>query len=459
MLSASSTLSLICALFFFFQGGGTTPPVRGRIVQKGLAVVGAKVVYTDPDKGRKYTATTDGNGEFAFAAVPVGAYDVEIFAKDGKRVYRGRRAVTLPAGLKSGMEDRPVPLSPVQQDNVLDLDVAVAGHTPTDAATSELNALIDQTHSALAAHDWPGAHDLLERLIALAPDRWAFYQNKGAVEIYMGHYSEAVTTFEQAIEVAKRILGADTPAGREEVSNMLRSEGEAYDHLARFDEAVTAYKESAELSPHPALNYFLACDAEQRANKPQDAAGLCQQAIAADPTLWEAVRTLAGIQGETDPQTAIQTYERGITAAKQQLAGDPNSDAIKSGIGQMRNAEGNLYVRLKQWQSALDAFTEATQYAPYPALPWSNLCATYFNMGRMSEAATACDKTVTLDPYFENAYFLKAAALVATAPATKGKKYVAPPGAREALQKYLALAPTGTYAREAQTMLRSLGPP
>jgi tetratricopeptide (TPR) repeat protein len=455
------TARVLCAALFFFQSADSTgsPPLTGHIVQKGKPVVGAKIVYTNTTNGRTYTTTTDKKGDFVFAAIATGIYEIEIFRKDGTRVYHGVRAVTLSPGLVNKMEDQPVPLSPMQRDNELNLDLATVPKAALDPIVAETNVLIDETHNALRAHDWPRARTDLQRLIALQPERWEFYQNLGTIEIYLGHYSEAIPVLEKGTAVVEQTLGAVNPeAAHEQVSGMLMGEGEAHDLLADFEKAVEAYKKAASLTAHPAMPLFLACQGEEHLGHTQAATDLCLRAIAADATQWEFYRALAAIQAETDPAAALATYGRGIEMGHTQLAADPDSGVIKAGLGQMLNAQGNLFAKQKDYPHALADFTEATRYAAYPALPWSNLCVTYFNLQRMPEAVAACDKTIALDPYLEEAYFLKASALLSASPVGR-EKYVTPPGVREALTRYLELAPNGNHSAAARNMLEQLGPP
>ncbi len=74
----------------------------------------------------------------------------------------------------------------------------------------------------------------------------------------------------------------------------------------------------------------------------------------------------------------------------------------------------------------------------------------------MDDAIAAFDKVIASDPTKADAYYWKGVNMIGKA-TLQGDKMVAPPGTAEALQKYLELQPTGTYAQPAKDMLTSIG--
>jgi len=102
--------------------------------------------------------------------------------------------------------------------------------------------------------------------------------------------------------------------------------------------------------------------------------------------------------------------------------------------------------------------SEAAPLSAIPAVAYFNVCAVEYNMGKMSEAAAACDKAITVDPNKADAYFIKGSALYGNGTIDKNGTYTVPPGTIEALNKYLKLAPTGGHAADVQAMLDALKP-
>ncbi|MGZ4873501.1 MAG: tetratricopeptide repeat protein, partial [Candidatus Angelobacter sp.] len=89
------------------------------------------------------------------------------------------------------------------------------------------------------------------------------------------------------------------------------------------------------------------------------------------------------------------------------------------------------------------------------AMPYFNLCATYYNLKRSQEAVAACDHAIASDPTLADAYYIKASILFGQGQLEHGK-YVVPPGTTEALNKYLEYAPFGDHARTVRDMIDQL---
>jgi tetratricopeptide (TPR) repeat protein len=84
--------------------------------------------------------------------------------------------------------------------------------------------------------------------------------------------------------------------------------------------------------------------------------------------------------------------------------------------------------------------------------PDFNRCAIEYNAGKMADALTDCDKAIAADPARADAYFIKGSILFGDGTLV-GAKWVAKPGALEALRKYLELAPDGPHATDVAQML------
>jgi len=199
----------------------------------------------------------------------------------------------------------------------------------------------------------------------------------------------------------------------------------------------------------------------------------CDQAIAADPKMWEPYQAKANAEsalGNND--AALAAFDAGIQAAKAAIASRPQpektragmapmpnveADKAKAGLGQMLNSEADIYARLHQDDKAIPLFTQAAEVASYPALPYLNLCAMYFNRKNYNGAMAACDKAIASDPTMAEAYFVKGSILFGQGKLQQGK-YQAPEGTREALNKYLEFSPEGQNAPNVRAMLAKLGP-
>jgi tetratricopeptide (TPR) repeat protein len=86
-----------------------------------------------------------------------------------------------------------------------------------------------------------------------------------------------------------------------------------------------------------------------------------------------------------------------------------------------------------------------------------NQGAVLTNQGNPDAAVAAFDKSIAADPGRADAYYQKGVNLLAKATLGKDNKMVPAPGTAEAFQKYLQLAPDGSYAQSAKELLGSLG--
>lgn len=470
--------------------------VSGRVLDRlGKPMADALVVYSETNKGMEYRVKTDKKGEFYAPGVVSGYYKIEITAPNGKRVYTGSRSIGNYSGPDpiTGMmigENRPLPT------NVLHVDLSTvrsngemassdgAEEKPSEAdlkAVRDENArevrlgeLMPELQIALDARDWPHATHLLKELILIDPKRWEYYQNLGTIQNATSQYEAAVQTFEKGIELARKGLPKNpAPEARASIGGMLISQAEAYKRVGKMDEALACYHRAAEITAQPALAHYFACSTLVNSGKLDDAIQECDQAIAADPKMWEPYQAKANAEsalGNND--AALAAFDAGIQAAKTAAEARPQpvkakagtapvqnveADKAKAGMGQMLNSEAAIYARLHQEDKAIPLFMQAAEVATYPALPYLNLCAMYYNRKNYEGAMAACDKALASDPTMAEAYFVKGSILFGRGKLQQGK-YQAPEGTREALEKYLEFSPEGQNAPNVRAMLTKLGP-
>jgi tetratricopeptide (TPR) repeat protein len=459
-----------------------TAQVSGKILDTdGKPLAGAEIIYknvglvTDGQSelpritdgtGRIYKVKTEKDGTFRLLGMRFGVYEVEIKTPDGNTVFTGKKLI-------GDNGDSNV-------SNVLNLDLSDTTRLAPGAETNlaagkktkeqldlirqensnaaKINRLVVQFHAALDSQDWTNATSFLQQLIALDANRWEFYQNLGTIQANQQHYQEAVENFTKGVEVAEKLLptAADPIEARMSIGDMLLAEGDCYNRLGKFDEALVLYEKAAAANPHPGMAHYRACNALINTGKTEAAIAKCNQAIADDPTQWEYYQVLGGaLNTANKPQDALEAYEKGVTAAQKTLEEKPDSPKVKVGLGQMLNSEGNLLVGLKKYEKAVSVFTQAADLAAYPAMPYFNVCATYYNLKRGEDALPACERAIASDPTYSDAYYIKAAILFGQGKTEQGK-YVAPPGTSESLNKYLEYAPFGQHASAVRSMIDKL---
>jgi tetratricopeptide (TPR) repeat protein len=456
--------------------------VSGQILDhEGKPMAGAEVVYTNvgtvdrsatriiEGTGKVYKVKTDKNGKFSLVGMEYGIYQIEITAPDGSHVYSGKKHV-------GDVKD-----TDVEAQNVLNVDLSSVYNGPVEpggttnltsgkktkeqlelirqenARAAKINKVMVQYHTAVGIEDWLNAISLMKQLIALDPNRWEFYQNLGTLQSRQMQYAEAAQSFDKGVEVAQKTLKnpSDSDRALANIGDLLLAEADCYDRMEKVDEAVALYERAAAVYPHPFMAKYRAWNALTNSGKYEAAIEKFKLAGAEDPALWGPYQVLGGIYTSLDkPQDALEAYQKGIAAAEKMLEAQPDA-RTKVGLGQMLNSEGNLLLKVKKYDEAIGVFSQAAELSVYPAMPYFNLCATYYNLKRSQEAVTACDRAISSDPKMADAYFIKGSILFGQGQLEHGK-YAVPQGTTEALNKYLEYAPYGDHAHTVQEMINQL---
>jgi tetratricopeptide (TPR) repeat protein len=154
---------------------------------------------------------------------------------------------------------------------------------------------------------------------------------------------------------------------------------------------------------------------------------------------------------------ALATYDQALAAAQQEkpAEGQPMTE-WKDGLSQIYIGKGNALLKLKRTAEAIEAYNRSAELASNTGLAYFNVCAVLYNIGNTHDSAAACRKCVQADPTRANAWFVLGSDLFADLPVTAQGKVQASPETREALEKYLALAPDGPHAADVKAMLEML---
>lgn len=165
---------------------------------------------------------------------------------------------------------------------------------------------------------------------------------------------------------------------------------------------------------------------------------------------------------QTDPAEKKSRYEEAGAAYQKAIdLKTANPDPKDADAGQKLAAYYNnmaeVYAKSAKVDDAVAAYNKAAQLDPVRAGQYNfNIGAVLTNAGKVDDAITAFDKVIAVDPTKADAYYWKGVNMIGKA-TLKGDKMVAPDGTAESFNKYLELAPTGTYAQAAKDMLASIG--
>lgn len=187
-----------------------------------------------------------------------------------------------------------------------------------------------------------------------------------------------------------------------------------------------------------------------------------------DPTrdlLWfklaDAYRMSATKQ--TDPAEKAKRYDEAIENYKKAIDMRTNSEAAQkeadntAKLAAYYNNLAESYAKSGKVDEAVATYTKAAQLDPTHAAQYNfNEGAVLTNAGKVDDAIAAFDRVIAADPTKADAYYWKGVNMIGKA-TLKGDKMVAPDGTADAFNKYLELAPTGSYAQPAKDMLASIG--
>jgi tetratricopeptide (TPR) repeat protein len=180
-----------------------------------------------------------------------------------------------------------------------------------------------------------------------------------------------------------------------------------------------------------------------------------RQLVALSPAA-ESLRLLADAQLYSGASAdALATYDRAITAAQQEKPAQDQPDADwKDNLAKIYTGKGNALLKLHRTEEAIEAYNHAAEFAANPGLAYFNVCAVLYNTGNTHDSAAACRKSLQADPSRANAWFILGSDLFADATPNASGKVAISVEARQALNKYLELAPDGPHAADVKAMLQ-----
>jgi len=157
----------------------------------------------------------------------------------------------------------------------------------------------------------------------------------------------------------------------------------------------------------------------------------------------QLAKTKTGPDYDAEIGKALEAYQKSIEL-KPDDAGAHNNYAL---------ALGNA----KKYDEMQAELKKAADLDPQNAGKYYyNLGAMLVNKGQSEPAGEAFKKAIELQPTYADAYYQYAVTLSSKMSTDKNGTVVAPPGMAEALNKYLELAPTGTYADGAKALLQGI---
>lgn len=187
----------------------------------------------------------------------------------------------------------------------------------------------------------------------------------------------------------------------------------------------------------------------------QGAVDAFQKGVEIDPmqnVIWanlaDAYVGLAGTKTGADQQAAL---DKAVESYQKAIALKPDNPAY-------HNNYALTLAKAKKFDEAQTELNKAAELDPAQAARYYyNLGAVYVNSGQSGPAEAAFKKAIEVNPNYADAQYQYGNALSAKLTTGADGKVVAPPGMKEALEKYLELDPMGQYADAAKGLLTAIG--
>jgi tetratricopeptide (TPR) repeat protein len=235
---------------------------------------------------------------------------------------------------------------------------------------------------------------------------------------------------------------------KEQERGLTKEQKEALDKRAK--------ENAAAIAKNKALNDSFGTGKQALEAKNYDAAvEALQKGVEMDPnqhviwaTLADAYTGLAATKTGADQQPLL---EKSLEAFNKAITLKPDDPAY-------HNNYALALARSKKFPEAQAELNKAAQLDPPNAGKYYyNLGALLVNSGQTAASEEAFKKAMEANPDYADAQFQYATALSAKLVTGPDGKIVAPPGMKEALDKYLALQPNGQFAEAAKGMLQMIG--
>lgn len=146
-------------------------------------------------------------------------------------------------------------------------------------------------------------------------------------------------------------------------------------------------------------------------------------------------------------EQSLATYERALAATEQEKTAQGKPDADwRNNLAKICLGKGNALLKLHRNADAIESYNRAAEFAANRGLAYFNICSVLYISGNTQDAAAACRKCLQVNPARANAWFILGSVLFADAPIDGKGGVIFSAEERQALEKYLELAPDGSHA-------------
>ena len=298
------------------------------------------------------------------------------------------------AYLEAGQYDRAVP----EFEAAIKLDANFIGaHCALCRAYLEQNELEKASTAVTEALKLDATH---QPALLLCDTLTQTYYNKGKEHFNAERYAEAVATFQQALNLDVD-LGGSSQASDIENKHIYAHLGAAYIGLKAYTEAIDALQSAIALDADLVDAHYNLGYAHVEQGSYDQALPHLERAIAIAPNLKRAHYNLARAHQE------LGNLEAATHAITETLRLDANyqpAHELANSIKQAHYNRGITYLNDERYSEAVTAFQNAITLDPDFTTAHYNLGLTYLKMETYPRAVDALRKTITLDSNYKAAH-------------------------------------------------------
>jgi tetratricopeptide (TPR) repeat protein len=227
---------------------------------------------------------------------------------------------------------------------------------------------------------------LIERAIALAPDRAPAHNLLGMALSRLGRTREALASFDRAIALQPRFAEAHgNRAG-------------ALADLGLLEPALAAYAQALALDPKSFPDWMNRAALEMALRRPADAVASYDRALAIVP-------------GDPDVHFSRANALRALGRNTEAMAGYGRAIGARPDFAQALHARALARVENRDLQAALDDLDRVVAIAPANPAVWRDRALALLDLGRFEEALRSIDRALTGEPQNSASHLVRGLAL------------------------------------------------
>ena len=252
----------------------------------------------------------------------------------------------------------------------------------TDPSPDQMNTL----HSLYNSGEMKKAEQACKKMLTLFPRAATVYTVLGSTLISQGKAEQALTIYDQAIQLQPDFVEA------------YYNRGIVLKGLGQMEEAIKNYDKAIQLKPDFAEAYNNRGNALKEFGRMEKAIKSFDKAIQLKPDYAEAYNNRGLVVQKLDqPEEAIKNYDRAIR--------------FKPDFAEAYNNRGVPLQDLGQMEEAIKSYDKAIRLKPDYAEAYHNRGLVVQKLGQLEEALKNYDKTIQLKPDFAEAYNHRGVAL------------------------------------------------